>query len=136
MLRRLPVLAAATALALLATAGAASGAELDDPVDQWLPSGDTADWVYGWVNTTYSPVQRREHFTVQARSGAAFRLRWDELDPPPDQTAEAGFADYQHTDAGLVNLNYQSTPPPVELPDPLRRAWPTAATAWPARRSC
>lgn len=115
MLRRVPLLAAAMAGLLVAASGAAA-AELDDPVDQWLPSTDAADWVYGWVNTTYSPVQRREHFTVQARSGASFRLRWEELDPPSDQTPEAGYADYQHTDAGLVNLNYQSTPAPANYP--------------------
>jgi hypothetical protein len=115
MLRRFPVLAAVAFLAIL-PAGAARAATLDDPDDQWLPSSDNADWVYGWVDTTYSPTQRREHFTVQARSGAQFRLHWDELEPPADQTPSSGFVDFQHTDAGLVNTNYQSTPPPSNFP--------------------
>lgn len=115
MPRRLPVLAVAVVLAAC-SAGTAHGATLDDPVDQWLPSSDSADWVYGWVDTTYSPTQRREHFTVAARTGASFRLRWDELDPPADQTPSSGIMDFQRTDAGLVNLNYQSTPPPPNFP--------------------
>ncbi|MFL5846956.1 MAG: hypothetical protein ACJ762_19920 [Solirubrobacteraceae bacterium] len=112
MPRRLPVLAAALTLLW---AGSAAAAELDDPVDQWLPSSDTADWVYAWGNTTYS-VPRKEHLTVQARSGNSFRLRWDEVDPPADQTPTAGIVDFQRTDAGLINLNYQSTPPPSNYP--------------------
>ncbi|MCW2967839.1 MAG: hypothetical protein JWM71_1611 [Solirubrobacteraceae bacterium] len=113
MLRR-TVLAAIGLLALLPAAGHA--AALDDPIDQWLPSSDTADWVYGWVDSTYSPTQRKEHYTVQARSGATFRLAWSEIDPPPDQTPSSGIMDFQRTDAGLVNLNYQSTPPPTQFP--------------------
>jgi hypothetical protein len=116
MLRRFPVLAAVTILAVFATASVASAADLDDPVDQWLPSSDTADWVYGWVDTTYSPVQRKEHFTVAARSGALFRLNWEEVDPPSGQTASQGFVDYRRTEAGLLNTNYQSTPPPSNFP--------------------
>jgi hypothetical protein len=117
MLRRLPVLAiACLALCLLATVGAASAAELDDSVDQWLPSTDTADWVYAWSDSAYSPTPRTEHVTVQARNGAAFRLRWDEVNPPADQTPSAGVIDFQNTNAGLVNLTYQSTPPPSNFP--------------------
>lgn len=115
MPRRLPVLAVAVVL-LACVTGGAHAATLDDPVDQWLPSSDTADWVYGWVNSTYSPVQRKERFTVQARSGTLFRLRWEEVDPPADETPSGGFVDFQRTDAGLLNTNYQSTPPPSNFP--------------------
>ena len=113
MLPRRVLLAALALIALPATAGAAT---LDDPVEQWLPSADGADWVYGWTNSAYSPTQRREHFTVQARSENAFRLRWEELEPPADQAPSAGAMDYQRTDAGLINLDYQSTPAPSQFP--------------------
>jgi hypothetical protein len=113
MLRRLPVLAVA---ASLLAAGAAHGAGLDDPSDQWLPSSDAADWVYAWSDSAYSPTPRKEHFRVVSRSGALFRLGWEEIDPPADQTPSSGIVDYQNTDAGLVNLNYQSTPPPSNFP--------------------
>lgn len=99
----------------LAPAGARA-TELDDPVSQWLPSSDSADWVYGWADSAYSPASRQEHFTVQARSGTAFRLAWTEPSPPPDQTPSSGFMDFQRTDAGLLNLNYQSTPAPPGFP--------------------
>ncbi|MDX6641276.1 MAG: hypothetical protein QOF12_2287, partial [Solirubrobacteraceae bacterium] len=39
-----------------------------------------------------------------------------EVDPPADQTPSSGIMDFQHTDGGLVNLNYQSTPPPSQFP--------------------
>ncbi|MCW3014590.1 MAG: hypothetical protein JWO02_1682 [Solirubrobacterales bacterium] len=95
---------------------AAHAAALDDPIDQWLPFSDSADWVYGWSDSAYSPTVRKEHFTVQSRSGTSFRLSWSEIDPPADQSPSAGLMDFQHTDAGLVNLNYQSTAPPPQMP--------------------
>jgi hypothetical protein len=116
MLRsRFPLAALAFALLLL-PAGSARAAGLDDPAEQWLPYTDTADWVYAWSDSAYSPTPRKEHFTVTSRSGALFRLGWEEVDPPAGQTPSSGIVDYQNTDAGLVNLNYQSTPPPPEFP--------------------
>lgn len=109
-------LALAALVLLLGPVGSAGAAGLDDPSVQWLPSSDAADWTYTWADSAYSPNPRTEHMTVQARSGASFRLRWDEVDPPADQTPQSGFVDFQNTDAGLVNLNYQSTPPPPNFP--------------------
>ena len=57
---------------------------------------------------------------MTARSGTSFRLSWTEVDPPPTVVASAGTIDFQHTDTGLVNTNYQSTQPPPQLPDPVR----------------
>lgn len=103
-------------LAVAILCASASAAGLDDPVDQWQPFSDSADWVYGWSDTAYSPEVRKEHYTVAGRSGNLFRLSWDEVDPPADQTPSSGTIDYQQTQAGLVNVNYQSTPPPVQFP--------------------
>jgi hypothetical protein len=114
MLRRLPVLAACLVAAALPAGASAAG--LDDPIDQWLPSSDAADWVWAWRDSVYSPAPRTEHFSVRARSGATFRLGWEEVNPPPDQTPSNGFIDFQNSNAGLVNLNYQSTPPPANFP--------------------
>lgn len=112
-----PLRLALTALAAVALVPTGAwAAELDDPVSQWLPSSDSADWVYAWADSAYSPEARQEHFTVQARSGNAFRLAWTEPNPPADQTPSSGFMDFQRTDAGLVNLNYQSTPAPATFP--------------------
>jgi hypothetical protein len=101
-------------LAVPATAAAAPG--LDDTSDQWLPRADGAEWVYSWSNSDYSPNPRLERYRVQARSATSFRLRWDEFDLGPFDTAATGTIDYKHTDAGLVNLSYQSTQPPPQFP--------------------
>src|SRR4051794_9206338 len=112
---RVASLALAVALlALLPTVSSAAG--LEDPVNQWLPSSDGADWVYAWSDSAYSPTPRQEHFIVQSRSGASFRLQWNEPNPPADQTASSGTMDFRNTDAGLINLSYQSTQPPPEFP--------------------
>src|SRR4051812_30631172 len=106
----------ALAVALLALLPAVSSAALDDPANQWLPSSDGADWVYSWSDSAYSPKPRQEHFVVASRNGASFRLQWNEPNPPADQTASAGTMDFRNTDAGLINLSYQSTQPPPEFP--------------------
>lgn len=113
---RFRVVLLALVLAGLAVAPASRAAALDDPVNEWLPFSDNADWVYSWTDSAYSPAPRTEHFQVQSRSGTLFRLKWDEPNPPDGQTASSGIMDFQHTDAGLVNLNYQSTPPPPQFP--------------------
>jgi hypothetical protein len=109
------VAAALTCLFLLPAAALASGS-LEDPADQWLPRSDGAEWTYAWANSDYSPTPRIEKYRILARNGTTFRLRWDEQNTAPTNTATAGTIDYQHTDAGLVNLNYQSTQPPAQFP--------------------
>jgi hypothetical protein len=101
---------------LLLFPGAAFAGPLDDPADQWLPRSDGATWTYAWSNSTYQPASRKERYVVAARSGTSFRLRWEEVDPPATEVASAGTIDFQHTDTGLVNTNYQSTQPPPRFP--------------------
>jgi hypothetical protein len=100
-------------LLLPAFAGASAP---DDPSEQWLPRSDGAEWVYEWSDSAYSPTPRRERYRIESRRGTSFRLGWDEIGTPSDQTPSTGTMDFQHTDAGLVNLNYQSTQPPPEFP--------------------
>jgi hypothetical protein len=113
---RVLALAAALLACLPALAAATPAAALDDPVDQWLPSSDGAEWVYSWSDSQYSSAAETDRYTVTARSGSSFRLRWDQVDPPPDTTPASGIVDFQRTDAGLVNTNYQSTPLPPQFP--------------------
>ena len=114
---RNPIAGIAIALLVLAVLPAGAGAAgLDDPADQWLPRSDGAEWTYSWSNTPYSPAPRSEIYRLQARSGTTFRLRWQEVGAGPYDVPGAGAVDFQHTDAGLVNLNYQSTPPPRQFP--------------------
>ncbi len=111
----LPSAVAILALACAAQASAAAG-DLDDTADQWLPRADGAEWVYEWSNSDHSPSPRRERVRVLARAGTSFRLGWDEIDLGPHDIPAAGTIDFKHTDAGLVNLNYQSTQPPLQFP--------------------
>jgi hypothetical protein len=97
-------------------AGSAAAQGVDDPADQWLPRSDGAEWTYAWSNNVYSPTPRVERYRLQARNGVTFRLRWDEVDPASTASATAGTIDFQHTDGGLMNVNYQSTPPPPSFP--------------------
>jgi hypothetical protein len=94
----------------------ASAQSVDDLRDQWFPRPDGARWVYQWSNSDYSPTVRREQYTIQSRAGTAFRLRWDELGAGPYDAPNRGTIDFRQTDAGLVNLTYQSTQPPPQFP--------------------
>ena len=116
MPRSLVRLAVAGLLAAAAIAPPAAAAGLDDVSDQWLPASDGAEWVYAWNNSDYQPAARTEKYVVQSRNGTAFRLRWDEVGAGPYDTPSAGTVDFRYTDAGLVNLNYQSTQPPPQFP--------------------
>lgn len=104
------------ALAVLAMPAQAMGAVPDDPAVAWLPSTDTAEWTYSWSNSAHSPTPRQERFTVASRSGTSFQLKWEEPEPPAETPPSSGTMDFQRTDAGLVNLNYQSTQPPGNFP--------------------
>ena len=99
-----------------AAAGSAAAADLDDPADQWLPRSDGAEWTYQWYDSDYSPTPKTERYAIQSRSGTAFRLRWQEIGAGPYDVPSSGTIDFRHTDAGLVNLNYQSTQPPPQFP--------------------
>jgi hypothetical protein len=115
MARRL--LGPLAALALLSCLPAsANAAGVEDPALQWLPRTDGAEWVYAWSNSTYSPTPRRERYRVTARRGTSFRVSWSEIDLRADESPGAGFADFNHTDAGLVNTHYQSTQAPPQFP--------------------
>ncbi len=59
---------------------------------------------------------RREVHDGGARGHVLPAASWDEVNPPPTDTASAGTIDFQHTDTGLVNTNYQSSQPPPRFP--------------------
>jgi hypothetical protein len=107
----------ALALVLLASWPAAARAvDLQDPGAQWLPRSDGAEWVYAWSNSSYSPAPRLERYQLTGRDGTFFRVSWQEVGLRADQSPAAGSADFRHTDAGLVNVNYSATPPPQQFP--------------------
>jgi hypothetical protein len=112
------IVAFAAALTLAVPAAAAAQDSLTDPLDQWLPSVDGASWTYEWSNSGYSPVPTKELYTVKQREQTAFRLAWttEGVGNAVGAARSQGEIDYRRTDAGLVNLNWASTPPPAEYP--------------------
>ncbi len=112
------VTAAVGAALVLALASPAAGANLADPVHQWLPSSDGASWTWDWSDSQYAPTTTRERYTLSERKGTLFRLTWstDGLANPDGSVASQGLVDYRRTDAGLTNVNWASSPPPTEFP--------------------
>jgi hypothetical protein len=103
------------ALALPGVASAAVG-DLDDPLNQWLPSPAEARWDWQWTETEHQTTPLRERYTVASRSGPAFRVRWEDLADDPYDLPHSGAIDFRRTDAGLVTTNWASTPPPPQYP--------------------
>jgi hypothetical protein len=113
---RRPLAATLLLLVLALSPAAARAADLDDTGAQWLPRSDGAEWVYTWSDSVYSPTPRNERYQVTGRDGRFFRVSWSDIELRPYDVPAAGFADFNHTDAGLVNSNYQSTPAPAQFP--------------------
>jgi hypothetical protein len=99
------------AAALLSTQAAAAS-------DNWLPHPDGATWTYAWSDSAYAPVSTLEKVTVKSQKGTSFALAWttDGLGNPDGAVSSAGTVSLQETNAGLVNTDWSSTPPPPEFP--------------------
>jgi hypothetical protein len=108
----------AALLMLVAIPSAAAAAGLNDPVDQWLPSSDGATWTYQWSDSAYSPTPTKEQYTFATRTGTSFNLRWttENLDNPDAAVDGQGVMQFNRSDAGLINSDWSSTPPPSQFP--------------------
>lgn len=114
------LLTAATALlGALALAGPASA-------DDFMPHPANAQWQYRWSDTTYNPSGTVENVNVQQQQGNSFVLAWansGNTPPTASQTsiscpsgADVGEMSFQDSSAGLLNLNWNSCPPPSNEP--------------------
>lgn len=108
----------AALLTLLALPALAAAAPLSDNDNQWVPSSDGATWTYSWSNDAYAKTATREKYTLDSRTGTAFKLNWTTEDQGNQEghVPAAGEIDFNRTDAGLVNTSWASTPPPSEFP--------------------
>ncbi len=99
--------AAALALAPVAAAG-----------DNWFPHPDDATWTYAWSDTVYAPTLTTEKVTVKSQKGNAFVLAWTTGDQgnPDGALSSSGIVSFQETNAGIVNTDWSSTPPPAAFP--------------------
>ena len=97
--------------------------------DSWLPHPANARWQYSWSDSVYNPAGTVENVDVQQQQGVSFTLAWADQnhqppapgtgtiecglsEPPPD----LGTVSFQETGAGLINTNWNSCPPPTQMP--------------------
>lgn len=86
--------------------------------DSWLPHPADATWTYEWSDTDYNPVNTKEKLTVKEQKGKTFTLNWTTLDlgNPADAAQTLGLMSFQETTSGLINTDWQSSPPPPAFP--------------------
>jgi hypothetical protein len=99
---------AACALALAAPAAA----------DGWLPHAQDATWTYEWTDSVYNPTPTREKVTVQETKARSFTLKWttESQGNAAGTPTGVGTASYQESNAGLINTDWSSNPPPPSFP--------------------
>jgi hypothetical protein len=105
----------ACVLALVFAVAAPASARADDV---WLPHAADSTWTYEWTDSVYSTVPTKEKVTVKDVKGSSFVLAWTtkDLDNPADALSSEGLMAFQDTSAGLINTDWQSTPPPSAFP--------------------
>src|SRR5882757_3159340 len=102
---------------LIALAAIAPGTARADS-GSWFPHAADAEWTYQWTDTDYNPVNTNEKITVKDQKGKTFTLAWttQDLGNPDDAVQSIGLMAFQETTAGLVNTDWQSSPPPPAFP--------------------
>jgi hypothetical protein len=103
---------AAVVLAAVAAPAPASAAPA------WFPHPPDATWTYEWSDSVYATTPTKERVTVKEQQATSFQLEWTTqgLSNPPASTVSTGSMGFQETTAGIVNTNWQSTPPPPAFP--------------------
>jgi len=94
--------------------------------DDWFPDPANATWQYRWSDSTYNPDGMVENVAVQQQQGSSFTLAWaDPQNQPPAAgatsipcpvNADVGTMSFQTTNAGLINTDWNSCPPPLSMP--------------------
>jgi hypothetical protein len=94
--------------------------------DEWFPDPANAQWQYLWSDSVYNPSGTVENVVVQQQQGSSFTLAWaDPQDQPPPAgatsipcpaNADVGVMSFQSTNSGLINTNWNSCPPPTDMP--------------------
>lgn len=111
--------AVGAALAVLCVGGGQAQAQAaPSATARWLPNRADATWTYAWSDSAFQKTPTLERYTVDQRTDEAVRLAWstEDLGNPATAATSQGTVDYLYTDAGLVNTNWSSTPPPPQFP--------------------
>jgi hypothetical protein len=97
---------------------AISPATADTEHDSWLPHPKDATWTYEWTDSVYNTTLTDEKVTVKDVKGANFVLAWTTKNQgnAADALSSEGLMAFQETSSGLVNTDWQSTPPPSSFP--------------------
>jgi hypothetical protein len=83
----------------------------------WLPHGADASWTYQWTDSVYNAAPTNEKVAVKSQAGTSFTLAWTtDGAGTPDAPQSSGTVSFQETNFGLVNTDWQSTPPPASFP--------------------
>src|SRR5258707_1281917 len=66
----------------------------------------------------YAATPTLEAVTVKSQTGSSFVLAWTTagLNNPADAVSSTGTISFQETNAGLINTDWSSTPPPGNFP--------------------
>jgi hypothetical protein len=101
---------------VLAVAGVLAGPAQADA--SWLPHPADATWTYEWSDSSYNTTPTKEKVTVKEQNANAFLLEWNtkDLGNPDTAPGAQGLMAFQDTSSGLVNTDWQSTPPPSVFP--------------------
>lgn len=93
--------------------------------DDWLPHPADAQWQYDWRDSTYDPGGTIENVIVEQQAGSSFTLSWaDSAEEPPTagsspgctSTSDLGTMSFEDSSEGLINTNWNSCPPPSNMP--------------------
>jgi hypothetical protein len=103
---------------VLATIAVALASVSPAAASDWLPHPADATWTYQWTDSAYNTTPTNEKVTVKSQSGASFTLAWttDGLNNPSGAPSSAGTVAFQETSFGILNTDWQSTPPPPAFP--------------------
>jgi hypothetical protein len=112
------VVLCALARVVLCVAALALAAPGIAQADTWLPHPADGTWTYEWTDSVYNPTPTKEKVTVKDQKGSSFVLAWTtkDLQNPDDAPQSEGIMAFQETSSGLINTDWQSTPPPSSFP--------------------
>jgi hypothetical protein len=83
----------------------------------WLPHAADATWTYQWTDGVFNTTPTNELVTVKSTAASNFVLAWTTKDAgTPDGLQSGGTVSFQETSFGLVNTDWQSSPPPSTFP--------------------
>jgi hypothetical protein len=103
---------------LLASATAALVFAAPALADGWLPHAEDATWTYEWTDSVYNATPTAEKVTVEETKAKTFTLKWttEGMSNPAEAPTSTGSVSYQDTNAGLINTDWSSNPPPPAFP--------------------